>query len=162
MIAALRSSLRAAVLALPEYSGATARVIGWENRPVTPPPATPGAAPWALELLRVGPERIVGAGVPRTLEARPLYQLTVHVPAGEGTGRLDALAEALLRAFRPGHRLVAVDDQQRVTLDVRCDSAEPGPVVLAPEAPGWAARAVRIGCTTRRRVDASGAPVPLV
>ena len=122
MIAALRATLRTALLALPELQAARATVIGWENRPVTPPAATPGAAPWLLELLRVGP--------------------------------------ALTRAFRPGHRLVAVDAETRVTLDVRVDTAEPGPVVLAPEAPGWAARPVRLGLTTRRRVDASGAAVP--
>lgn len=154
----LRTYLRGAVFgALPELAivaDPTPR-IGQENFTIAPP--ADRTALWATETLRVGQERVEDNGDPQPRVALPFYQLTLMVQAGEGPARLDAAYAALARALPLNTPVLDATG----TLQVTCETAEPGPVAVLTQPAGWAATAARFGLETFRRVDATEASVPL-
>lgn len=69
----------------------------WENDDFDPPTGSP----WVDEQFIPGPTRQVSSGPNAHMEARPMYQLTVHALEDKDVGAPRSYGTALLQHFRP-------------------------------------------------------------
>lgn len=134
MSARLRAALRARLLQACDLPDA----IAWENRPFT----RPASGPWLEESLRPGPITLAAIGPSNTGNARPLYSLTVNVPATAGTELIDTLADAIAAVFAPGQSFGGPVADGGGLLQLQVTTCDVGPVRLQADV---ASRVLTIG-----------------
>lgn len=119
---------------LPQYRA-------WENVEFEPVPGWP----WVEEQLLPGPLPQITFGASGLLEARPIYNLQVHVPENVGIGAPNRYADGLLQHFAP---LTAMTTASGDGLRVRTDAGAFRGQMIRRLA-GWMTVPVSIPCRLR-------------